>query len=124
MEEIAMLVELVMVKQPAAGAEQRLSVAAVPALNSAVVPISIAVAPLRLLPLIVTELPPPAAPLVGDRLVTIGAEGVVPAGALDDMAGPASLDDATTLLAVWIKDEVTLLPVTIALTVMVPLVKG
>ena len=62
-----------------------------PAVNSAAVPISMAVAPLRLVPLTVTSLPPPAAPLVGLMLVTFGAAGTVPAGALDDIAGLASL---------------------------------
>ena len=63
----------------------------VPAVNSAAVPISMAVAPLRPVPVTVTSLPPPAAPLVGLMPVTVGAAGTVPAGALDDVAGLASL---------------------------------
>src|SRR6516164_7341 len=82
MDEIAIVVEFVIVKQPAAGEEQSTSVVGVPELNWDVVPTSTAVAPLRLLPVIVAELAPPAAPLVGLMLVTLGAVGSVPAVAV------------------------------------------
>jgi hypothetical protein len=41
-----------------------------------VVPKSTAVAPVKPVPLIVTEVPPAVVPLVGDRDVTVGAAGV------------------------------------------------
>jgi hypothetical protein len=47
-----------------------------------------------------TSLPPPAAPLVGLSPVTLGGLGSVPAGVLRDMAGLASVEDATTVLAI------------------------
>ena len=119
-----MLVALVMVKQPGAGEEHRLRVVGVPAANSAAVPISMAVAPLRPVPLTVTSLPPPAAPLVGLMPVTFGAAGTVPAGALDDIAGLASVEDATALVLDWIRAGVTLLEFTTPFTVIVPLVNG
>src|SRR5580700_4488198 len=124
MAETSILVALVMVKQPGAGAEQSTRVTGVPAANSAAVPTSTAVAPPKLVPLIVTSLPPPAAPLVGLTPVTVGAAGTAPAGALDDVAGAASPDDAIALLALWTKAGVTLLEVTTAFTVIVPLVNG
>ena len=43
---------------------------------AAFVPKSTTVAPVKLVPVIVTEVPPAAGPLVGLRLVTAGAEGV------------------------------------------------
>ena len=73
--------------------------AGVPAVNSAAVPISMAVAPLRPMPVTVTSLPPPAGPLVGMTAVTTGAAGTVPAGAVEDIAGAASAEDATALVA-------------------------
>src|SRR5580693_7707427 len=124
MEEMSMLVALVMVKQPGAGAEHSLTKVGVPAANSAAVPISTAVAPLKPVPLTVTSLAPPAAPLVGLMPVTVGAAGTVPAGALDDMPGLASLEDATALVLDWIRARVTLLEFTTAFTVIVPLVNG
>ena len=72
----------------------------------------------------VTSLPPPAAPLVGVMLVTLGAAGTVPAGALDEVAGLASPDDATAVVLDWIRAGVTLLEVTTPFTVIVPLVNG
>src|SRR5450755_790951 len=83
-DEISRLVALVTVKQPAAEDAHRFSVVGVPAVNCAAVPTSMAVAPPRLVPLTVTSLFPPAAPLDGDTPVTAGADGTVPAGALDD----------------------------------------
>jgi hypothetical protein len=62
--------------------------------------------------------------LVGLSPVTLGALGSVPAGALVDVAGLASAEDATTVLAVWISDGVTLEEVTTPLTMIVPLVNG
>ena len=124
MDEISRLVSLVTVKQPTAGAAHRLRVAGVPAANCAAVPISMAVASLRPVPLTVTSLPPPAAPLVGLRPVMDGAAGTVPAGALDDDAGSASPEDATAVLLVWISAGATLPEVTIPFTVMVPLMNG
>ena len=118
------LVELVTVKQPGAADAHRFSVVGVPAANSAAVPISMAVAPLRLVPVTVTSLPPPAAPLVGLTPVTTGAAGTVPAGALDDVAGLASAEDATALVLDWIRAGVTLLEVTTPFTVIVPVVNG
>ena len=103
MDEMSRLVELVTVKQPGAAEEHRLRVVGVPAVNSAAVPISIAVAPLRFVPVTVTSLPPPAAPLVGLTLVTTGAAGTVPGGALDDVAGLASDEDATAVVLDWIR---------------------
>ena len=44
-------------------------------LVAAVVPKSTAVAPVKLVPVIVTEVPPAAGPLVGLRPVTVGAGG-------------------------------------------------
>src|ERR1700722_3845332 len=106
--EMSRLVSPVTVKQPGAGDEHRFSVVGFPAVNSAAVPISMAVAPLRLVPVTVTSLPPPAAPLVGETPVTTGAAATVPAGALDDVAGPPSAEDTTALLADWIRAGVTL----------------
>jgi hypothetical protein len=57
-------------------------------------------------------------------LVTTGAAGTVPAGALDDVAGLASADDAIAVVLDWIKAGVTLPDLTTPFTVMVPLVKG
>src|SRR6266536_1531413 len=96
----------------------------VPAANWTVVPISMAVAALRPVPVILTSLPPPAAPLVGVMAVIVGAAGTVPAGALEDVAGLASAEDATALVADWPWAWVTLLEVTTAFTVIVPLVNG
>src|SRR6266536_1674059 len=70
----------------------------VPAANWTVVPISMAVAALRPVPVILTSLPPPAAPLVGVMAVIVGAAGTVPAGALEDVAGLASAEDATAMV--------------------------
>src|SRR3984885_1354913 len=124
MLEMSRLVALVTVKQPGPGDGHRLGRVGVPAANSAVVPISMAVAPPRLVPLIVTWLPPPAAPLAGLMPVTFGAAGTVPAGALDDVAGLASPEDATAVVLVWISAGVTPLEVTTPFTVIVPLVNG
>src|SRR5580693_5077383 len=122
--EMSRLVALVTVKQPGAAHEHKLRVVGVPAANSAAVPISMAVAPPRLVPLTVTSFPPPAGPLVGLRPVTAGAPGTVPAGALDDVAGLASPEDATAVVLDWISAGVTLLEVTTPFTVIVPLVNG
>src|ERR1700735_1014429 len=124
MLEMSRLMPLVTVKQPGAAAAQSTKVAGVPAANSAVVPISMAVAPPRLVPVTLTSLPPPAGPLIGVTARTSGAAGTVPAGALDDVAGLASLDDATALVALWIRAGVTLPEFTTAFTVIVPLVNG
>jgi hypothetical protein len=118
------LLSLVTVKQPGADAAHRTSAVGVPAVNSAAVPISMAVAPLRLVPLTVTSLFPPAAPLAGDTPVTFGAAGSVPAGALDDVAGLASLEDAIAEVLAWICAGVMLAEVTTPFTVIVPLVNG
>jgi hypothetical protein len=56
--------------------------------------------------------------------VTTGAAGTVPAGALNDVAGLASPDDATAVVLDWISAGVTLLEVTTPFTVIVPLVNG
>jgi hypothetical protein len=56
--------------------------------------------------------------------VTVGAAGTVPAGALDDVAGLASLLDATALVLDWTTAGVTLLEITTPFTVIVPLVNG
>src|ERR1700728_758319 len=124
MSEMSRLVALVTVKQPGAADEHRFRVVGVPAANSAAVPISMAVAPPRLVPLTVTWLPPPAAPLAGLMPVTPGAAGTVPAGALDDVAGLASPEDATAVVLVWIRAGVTPLEFTTPFTVIVPLVNG
>ena len=124
MDEMSRLVELETVKQPAAAEAHRFRVVGVPAANSAAVPISMAVAPLRLVPLTVTSSPPPAGPLVGLMLVTAGADGTVPAGALDDVAGLASAEDAIAVVLDWIMAGVTLPDLTTPFTVMVPLVNG
>src|SRR5580658_3914260 len=100
MSEISRLMALVTVKQPDAGAAHRTTVAGVPAANSAVVPISMAVAPPRLRPVTFTSMSPAAGPLIGVTARTTGAAGSTPAGALDDMAGLASPEDATTLVLV------------------------
>src|SRR3984957_17742947 len=113
MAEMSRLMPLVTVKQPGAAAAHRTAVAGVPAANSAAVPISMAVAPPRLVPVTVTSLPPPAGPLVGVTARTTGAAGTVPAGALDDIAGFASPDDATALVELWIRAGVTVPEVTI-----------
>jgi hypothetical protein len=124
MLEMARLVELVTVKQPAAAVAHRFKVVGVPAANWAAVPISMAVAPARLVPVTVTLLPPPEAPLVGLRLVTVGAAGTVPAGALDEVAGLASDEDATAVVLDCTTAWVTLLDVTTPFTVIVPLMNG
>ena len=124
MLEMSRLVALVTVKQPGADDARRFRVVGVPAANSAVVPISMAVAPPRLVPVTVTSLPPPAAPLVGLILVTLGAAGTVPAGALDDVAGLASEEDATALVLDWTRAGVTLGEFTTPFTVIVPAVNG
>src|ERR1700683_3472098 len=124
MSEMSRLVALVTVKQPAADDEHKLRVVGVPAANSAAVPISMAVAPPRLVPLTVTSFPPPAAPLAGLRPVTAGAAGTVPGGALDDVAGLASPEDATAVVLVWTSAGVTLLDVTTPFPVIVPLLNG
>jgi hypothetical protein len=124
MLEMARLVALVTVKQPAAAAAHRFKVVGVPAANWAAVPISMAVAPARLVPVTVTLLPPPEGPLVGLRLVTAGAAGTVPAGALEEVAGLASEEDATAVVLDWTWAAVMLLEVTTPFTVIVPLVNG
>src|SRR5450432_159241 len=124
MAEMSRLVPLVTVKQPGAGAEHNVTVAGVPAANSAVVPISMAVAPLRLVPVTLTSLPPPAGPLAGVTARTTGAAGTVPAGALGDVAGLASLEDASALVLLWIRAGVTAAEFTTPFTVIVPLVNG
>src|ERR1700722_6354204 len=124
MDEMSRLVALVTVKQPGAATEHRFGVIGVPAANSAAEPTSMAVAPLRLVPVTVTSLPPPAAPLLGVTLLTLGAAGTVPADALDDIPGLASLEDATALLLDWTMAGVTLLEFTTPFTVIVPLVNG
>ena len=48
----------------------------------------------------------------------------MPAGALDDIAGLASLEDATALVLDWTRAGVTLLEFTTPFTVIVPLVNG
>ena len=93
-------------------------------MNWAVVPISMAVAAPRPVPVIFTSLLPPAAPLVGVMAVTVGAAGTVPAVALDDTAGLASLLDAVAVLPACTRAGVRLLEVTTPLTVIVPLVNG
>src|SRR5580692_226717 len=124
MDETSRLVLLVTVKQPCADEAHRLRVAGVPAANSAVVPISMAVAAPRPVPVILTSLLPPAAPLAGAIAVIVGAAGTGPAAALDDVAGAESLLDATALVLDWISAGVTLLEVTTPFTVIVPLVNG
>src|ERR1700729_412582 len=98
MAEISRLVLLTTVKQPGPEAAHRFSVVGVPAANSAAVPISMAVAAPRPVPGILTSFAPPAGPLVGLMAVTVGAAGTVPAGALEDVAGLASAEDATALV--------------------------
>src|SRR5208283_1306828 len=124
MLEMLRLLALLTVKQPGAAAAHRFKVVGVPAANSAAVPISMAVAPARLVPLIVTLLVPPEAPLPGATLLTVGAAGTVPAGALDEVAGLASDEDANAVVLDWTSAGVTLLDFTTALTVIVPLVNG
>src|ERR1022692_2280715 len=124
MAEMSRLMPLVTVKQPGAGAGHSTTVAGVPAANSAAVPISMAVAPLRLVPVTVTSLPPPAGPLVGMTARTTGAAGTVPAGAFGDVAGLASLEDATALVLPWTRAGVTAAEFTTPFTVIVPLVNG
>ncbi len=122
MAEMSRLVLLTTVKHPAAAVAQSRSATAVPAANSAAVPISMAVAPLSPVPVILTSPPPPAAPLAGLMLVTVGRAGTVPAGALEDVAGAASADEATAAVLPVTSAEVTLLPVMRALTVIAPVV--
>ncbi len=54
----------------------------------------------------------------------VGGAGTVPAGALDDIPGLASLEDATALVLDWTRAGVTLLEFTTPFTVIVPLVNG
>src|ERR1700724_749614 len=117
MSEMPRLVPLVTVKQPGAEPGHSTTVAGVPAANSATVPISMAVAPPRLTPVTVTALPPPAGPLVGMTAMTTGAAGTVPAGALDDVPGLPSPEDATALVALWIRAGVTVPELTTPFTV-------
>jgi hypothetical protein len=56
--------------------------------------------------------------------VTTGADGTVPAGALDAVAGLASPDDATTVVLDSITAAVMLADVTTPFTVTEPLVNG
>src|ERR1700722_9395052 len=98
MAEMSRLVLLTTVKQPGPEAGHRFSVVGVPAANSAAVPISMAVAVPRPVPVILTSLAPPAGPLVGVMAVMTGAAGTVPAGALEDVAGLASAEDASALV--------------------------
>src|ERR1700722_10540782 len=122
--EMSRLVLLTTVKQPGPEAGHRFSVVGVPAANSAAVPISMAVAVPRPVPVILTSLAPPAAPLVGLMAVMAGAAGTVPAGALEDVAGLPSDEDATAPVPDWTSAWVTLLEATTPLTVIVPLVNG
>src|ERR1700758_4087324 len=101
MDEISRLVPLTTVKQPVPEAAHRFTVVGVPAANSAAVPISMAVAVPRPVPVILTSLAPPAAPVAGGMAVMVGAVGTVPAGALEDVAGLASDEDATALVLDW-----------------------
>jgi hypothetical protein len=48
----------------------------------------------------------------------------VPAGALDEVAGLASAEDATAVVLDWTRDWVTLLELTTPFTVMVPVENG
>src|ERR1700685_356859 len=114
--EMSSLVSPVTVKQPGAGDEHRFRVVGVPAVNSAAVPISMAVAPLRLGPVTVTSVPPSAAPLGG---ATPGT-----AGALDSVAGLASEEDAAAVVPDWIRAGVTLPEVTTPFTTIVPAANG
>src|ERR1700721_552660 len=57
-------------------------------------------------------------------LVTGKRAGAVPAGALDDVAGLASPEDATAVVLLWIRAGVTVLELTTPFTVTVPLVNG
>src|SRR5450755_2106882 len=124
MAEMSRLVPLVTVKQPGADAGHNTTVAGVPAANSAVVPISMAVDPLRFVPVTVTSLPPPAGPLAGVTATTTGAAGTVPAGALDAVAGPPSPEDTSALVPLWTRAGVTAAELTTPFTVIVPLVNG
>src|ERR1700683_823228 len=110
--------------KPHPEAEHSTTVAGVPAANSAAVPISMAVAPPRLVPVTVTSMSPAAGPLVGVTAMTNGAAGTVPAGAVDDVPGLPSLEDATTLVALWIRAGVTVPELTTPFTVIVPLMNG
>ena len=95
-----------------------------PAVNWAVVPISMAVAAPRPVPVILTSLPPPAAPLVGRDGGDGRRGGTVPAGALEDVAGLASPEDADRVVPDWTRAGVTLPELTTPFTVIVPLVNG
>src|SRR5512140_2724361 len=119
MDEISRLVLLTTVKQPAAAVAHSTRVVGVPAVNWAVVPISMAVAASRPVPVIFTSLPPPAAPLVGVMAATVGGAGTVPAVALEDVAGLPSLLDAVAVLPACTRAGVRLLEVTTPLTVIV-----
>jgi hypothetical protein len=67
---------------------------------------------------------PPAGPLDGDTPVTSGAAGTVPATALDEVPGSASLEDATAVVLDSIIAVVMLPDVTTPFTVIVPPVNG
>jgi hypothetical protein len=124
MDEMSSVVLLSTVKQPGPEAVHSTTVAGVPEVNWAAVPISMAVAPPRLDPVTFTSLLPPAGPLAGETAVTTGGDGSVPAGALDEVAGLASPEEATADVLDWTIAGVTLLEVTTAFTVIVPLENG
>ena len=83
----------------------------------AVVPISIAVAPAKFVPEIVTALPPAVGPVAGLSVTPDGAAGSVPAVVLVAMPGSPSEKDTVTVLPDWIVLAVTLELVTMPCTV-------
>jgi hypothetical protein len=117
-------VALVTVKQPAAEDAHRFSVAGVPAANSAAVPISMAVAPPRLVPLTVTSLPAPGSAVGRGHTGDGRRRRHRPRRGAGRRPGSASLEDATAVVLDWIIAGVTLPDVTTPFTVIVPLVNG
>jgi hypothetical protein len=108
------------VKHPGAAAPgQGSRTVGVPAFCWAVVPISIAVAPVMLVPEIVTVFPPAIVLVAGLSVTPDGAVGSVPAVVLVAMPGLPSEEDAVTVVPDWTVLAVTLELVTMPSTVMV-----
>ncbi len=108
------------VKQPAAGPDwQGVRTTAVPARCSAVLPIRIAEALARLVPVTVAAPPPEIVPVAGEIATDAGVAGTVIGTVTVARPGFASMEDEVVVVAVWISDGVTPVPVTVATTVSV-----
>ena len=126
-EEMTRVLPLTVKHPGAAAPAQGKRVTGVPACCWAVVPISMAVAAVMLLPSTVTDPPPAIGPIPGVTVTPPGAAGTVPAVMMvSDPVAPSA--DATEVIEeFWITDEVMPAVVTMATTVIagrvVPLAK-